>query len=512
MTIETITLDWRGLRCPEPILKTARQVRKLRDGQDRRILIFADDDAFPLDIKSWCASSGVKLLGVEQRDGFYEAQLQLEEGDKKESLKPAHQVAQHEDIPLPAPVTSRVRSSAEHAALSAAPKAPAATAELDCVGMCCPEPVLQLARRYRKLEAGESLLVLADDDAFPIDVQSWLKSSGAELVGLEERGNVYRATLRKPGPVVAPSIPEAAAAPRRGMPTPRLPEVSPPQDAQPSQPATPAPAAPQAAAQPAPSSAPTTQLRLDLDGLEWEAAKARLESMSGPHWQGELVEARSINPTLQQSVVAWSTTHGHELVSFEPQRGSVIFRVGEGDHHLTPAATPAMQALVPVDQKKRCTLLVIHNDFESLMAALMIANTSAVQDIDTTIFFSFWGVNLLRGDRPRQNEQQKPLTLIHRMFRWMMPKGPKAQPLSKMNFGGMGKQMMLASMRQQNVMDLETLMAAATENNVRFTVCTMSMSIMGIQKRDIMDMPNIEFAGVASFVADSATSDISMVF
>ncbi len=173
----------------------------------------------------------------------------------------------------------------------------------------------------------------------------------------------------------------------------------------------------------------------------------------------------------------------------------------------------ASTALVPAKKAaRRATFLVIHNDFESLMAALMVANSTAVQNIETSIFFSFWGVNLLRGDRPRPQEPAGKLSLIHRMFRWMMPKGPSRQPLSKMHFGGMGMAMMKASMKQQNIMSLETLLAEAAENGVRFTVCTMSMSIMGIQKRDIVEMSNLDFAGVASFVTDASKSEMSMVF
>lgn len=475
MTIETIQLDWRGMRCPEPILKTARKVRKLRDGQDHRIQIYADDDAFPMDIQSWCTSSGVKLMAIEERDGYYEAILQLE-GEPGAARQTATTSATIQPAASPAPTAAT--APREH---------------LDCIGMACPEPILKLARAYRKLPEGTQLEITASDDSFPIDLQSWLKGSGATLITLDDGTSPFKAVIEKPGATPQPAVTPPVAATIQPTPQP----IAAPR---------PAATAPQIVA--APSS---SNLALQLDGISWEDGVARLESMTGPHWKGETIDVSTSDAARLQKLVGWVGQHGHELVRFEPSHGLLTLRVGEGAD-----AAAASTALVPATKAgtagKRATFLVIHNDFESLMAALMIANTSAAQNIDTSIFFSFWGVNLLRGNVPRSNEQKKPLTFIHRMFRMMMPSGPSKQPLSKMHFGGMGKQMMLASMRQQNVMDLETLMEAAIENGVKFTVCTMSMSIMGIQKRDIMDRPNIEFAGVASFVADSAGSDISMVF
>lgn len=483
MTIETIQLDWRGMRCPEPILKTARKVRKLRDGTDRRIQIYADDDAFPMDIKSWCQSAGITLMGVEERDGYYEAILQLDQANTKAPTKRSDAIR-----------VMRETIDTEPPRMPTQPTTISVTSEgqtLDCTGMACPEPILKLARAYRKLGDGGTLTITADDDAFPIDLKSWLKSSGGTLVDIQESTLPFSATISKPSKEKPVPTPVAQST--------RVASTS----------HTTAPIAVSSATH----SAPTTShsaLRLDLEGLTWEAALARLESMTAPAWGGETLEVRTTHTGHLQQIVSWLTSAGHQLVKFDAAQGVIL--LGVSAHATGAVATSSSQALVPINTKKRATFLVIHNDFESLMAALMVANTTAAQDIETSIFFSFWGVNLLRSDRPRHNVPKKPMTIIHRMFRWMMPIGPGRQPLSKMHFGGAGKAMMLASMRQQNVMDLESLMESAIESGVRFTVCTMSMSIMGIQKRDIMERDNIDFAGVASFVTDSADSDISMVF
>ena len=53
---------------------------------------------------------------------------------------------------------------------------------------------------------------------------------------------------------------------------------------------------------------------------------------------------------------------------------------------------------------------------------------------------------------------------------------------------------------------------SAVESEVRFMVCTMSMGIMGIQKRDLMDLPNLEFGGVTCFVEQARDSRMALVF
>lgn len=518
MTIETVQFDWRGMRCPEPILKTAREIRQLRDTSTSHVSVLADDSAFPMDIERWCKSSGVRLGEIIEREDGFEAILVLQE-DAQETTLGARSAA-------PAAALPQMRSSLEP------------TASLDCLGMCCPEPIMKTARQVRGMESGV-LEILADDSAFPKDLESWIRNAKAELISIEDRpqGGV-RALLRvgdapaatstlSEEPSKSGSFAAAQQALARGVTRQSSsPELSSKMSARPVLEPTledirdsestarlptastrVVPALAEAAA-----NSPMTRavVMLNLDDAPEAQRLGRVQAMGGAQWAGEKIGVSTTSPQLFQEVIAWAAGSGQTLLHVDAVRGELLFRVGEGTG-TSLAPTPEPTAMVKA-QPKRATYLVIHNDFESLMAAMMIANTAAVQGMETTIFFSFWGVNLLRGDQPRQEKPDGKLTFIHRLFRMMMPRGPKRQPLSKMHFGGVGKSMMLASMKQQNVMSLESLVDAAVDNGVKFLVCTMSMNIMGIHKRDIIDLPNIEFAGVASFVADAAESDASMVF
>jgi peroxiredoxin family protein len=128
------------------------------------------------------------------------------------------------------------------------------------------------------------------------------------------------------------------------------------------------------------------------------------------------------------------------------------------------------------------------------------------------VFFTFWGLNLLRGDRPNLNAPKEKASFMQTMFKWMMPKGPKRQGLGQLNFGGMGASIMGGIMRNKNIQDLPALIKGAREQNVRFVACTMSMAVMGISQRELEPYDNLEFGGVATFVEAGRNAPLTLVF
>jgi len=84
------------------------------------------------------------------------------------------------------------------------------------------------------------------------------------------------------------------------------------------------------------------------------------------------------------------------------------------------------------------------------MAAFIIANGAAAMGSQVTLFFTFWGLNILRKPEPVKVKK----TLIERMFGWMMPRGAKKLTLSKMHMGGMGTAMIRGIMRKKKVASL----------------------------------------------------------
>jgi peroxiredoxin family protein/TusA-related sulfurtransferase len=429
---------------------------------------------------------------------------------------------------------------------------------LDCRGMQCPAPILELSKAARGFGKQPVILeIIVDDDGFPADLKAWCRASkNSTLSIVEDNGFIVAHVGINIGAVEhGPESGARAVAPKDPVVANDVANVANDEAVQPSIPSDrvtvnapnvydvncrgmqcPAPIL--TIAKKAQELGQTggllhivaTDPEFPSDLKAWcHAAKARLLSVEvdGPLINAVVAigEAKEIvgslpTPNLQHTDV--------ENDKAKPD-SKVFVSKTPGSTELTPArvSTTAVTTseiplaltqlasspdMVPAARENRCTLLVIKNDFESLMAAMMCASTAAAQGMETSIFFSFWGVNVLRADSPRRDVPKGRVSILQKMMKWMMPRGPKRQKMSKMHMGGVGKGMMQYFMKKNNVLRLEELMAAAVEQNVKFIVCSMSMGIMGIQKRDIVDLPNIEFAGVSTFIELSRRSSMSLVF
>jgi peroxiredoxin family protein len=149
-------------------------------------------------------------------------------------------------------------------------------------------------------------------------------------------------------------------------------------------------------------------------------------------------------------------------------------------------------------------MVVFSNDMDRMMAAFIIANGAAAMGSDVTLFFTFWGLNLLR----RETRVRVPKNMVERMFGMMMPRGPSRTALSKMGMGGMGTAMMKMVMKRKRVYSLEELMAQAKNAGIRFVACAMSMDIMGIKKEELID--GIEYGGVSYYLNEADKSSYNL--
>ncbi len=147
-------------------------------------------------------------------------------------------------------------------------------------------------------------------------------------------------------------------------------------------------------------------------------------------------------------------------------------------------------------QTKAVSMVIFSGDLDRLLAAFIIANGAAAMDVPVTMFFTFWGINVLRCEGITQTVKKK--TLTENMFCKLMPRGPEKVRLSKMNMAGFGTSLMKREMAKKKVYTLPELMKQAQELGVKFIACTMSMDLMGIKKEELI--PGVDFAGVATFV------------
>ncbi|MEW5819554.1 MAG: DsrE/DsrF/DrsH-like family protein, partial [Cyanobacteriota bacterium] len=156
-------------------------------------------------------------------------------------------------------------------------------------------------------------------------------------------------------------------------------------------------------------------------------------------------------------------------------------------------------------QKTDKTIIVFSNDLDKALAAFIIANGAASMGDKVTLFFTFWGLNILR----KTYHVPVKKSILDKMFGFMMPRGANKLTLSKMNMGGMGTNMMKYVMKNKNVMSLTELIDQAKINGVRLAACTMSMDVMGIAKEELIE--GVDYTGVAGYL-DSANDSVVNLF
>ena len=155
-------------------------------------------------------------------------------------------------------------------------------------------------------------------------------------------------------------------------------------------------------------------------------------------------------------------------------------------------------------EKKKTTIVLFSGDYDKAMAAYIIANGAAAYDHEVTIFHTFWGLNALRKDADIQVKKG----FMEKIFGRMMPKGADKMGLSKMNFAGFGPKMIKNIMKKHNAMPLPQLIEMAQEQEVKLVACTMTMDLLVLQQEELLD--NIEYAGVAAYLADAQEGNVNL--
>ncbi len=168
-----------------------------------------------------------------------------------------------------------------------------------------------------------------------------------------------------------------------------------------------------------------------------------------------------------------------------------------------PLTTPRLVPPAPDAATQRLTIVVHSGDLDKLMAALIIATGASAMGTRVSLFFTFWGLNALKT-----GERAKGKGLLQRLLGWMLPSGPEHVPSSRMNFLGLGPRMFRLLMRRGGVPSLAELIDTAREQGVTFVACTMSMDLLGIDRRELMD--DIEYGGVASYLLAAQEADTNL--
>jgi peroxiredoxin family protein len=150
------------------------------------------------------------------------------------------------------------------------------------------------------------------------------------------------------------------------------------------------------------------------------------------------------------------------------------------------------------------TIVVFSGDLDKVLAGFVIATGAAAAGLDTSMFFTFWGLSVLK----KKGVTGGPKSLLERMFAIMTPSSSEDLGTSRMNYFGMGAVMLRKMMKDKQIATLEELIALSREMDVKMIACTMSMDAMGVSREDLVD--GLTYGGVATYMADAVRSRVTL--
>jgi len=238
-------------------------------------------------------------------------------------------------------------------------------------------------------------------------------------------------------------------------------------------------------------------IEIDACGLQCPGPIIQVYNAMQTMKAGDILQVKASDPGFENDIKVWCERTGHKLLDLNWQGKTIVARIQKS------AEQPIAQQAA-AEQSHDKAMIIFSGDLDKAIASFIIANGAAAMGRKVTMFFTFWGLNILR--KPEKVPVQKDF--ISKMFGAMMPRGSLKLSLSRMNMFGIGPKLIRHLMKQKNILSLEELMQQAIKNGVRIVACNMSMDIMGIKPEELID--GVEIGGVASFIGAAEQSDTSL--
>jgi len=156
-------------------------------------------------------------------------------------------------------------------------------------------------------------------------------------------------------------------------------------------------------------------------------------------------------------------------------------------------------------EKEKMTLVVFSGDLDRALSAFMIATTGASMGMEVTMFFTFWGLNIIKkneGGIKSQGLMRKMLNLINRG-------GSRRLNLSKFHMFGLGTWMMKRLMKEINMPSIDELITMANQMGVKLVACTNTCGVMGLAE-DAFRSEVESMAGAAYFLEEARDSKVTL--
>lgn len=243
-------------------------------------------------------------------------------------------------------------------------------------------------------------------------------------------------------------------------------------------------------------SAKKERISIDACGLSCPGPIMKVKKAIDTIGEGDQLEITSTDAAFSRDAEAWCNTTGNQFISKAENKGKYTVVIEKGSTEKCPISQPTTHA--------GKSFIMFSDDLDKSLATFILANGAAATGEKVTIFFTFWGLNVIK----KENKPKVKKDIFGKMFGMMMPSSSKKLHLSKMSMFGIGDKMMRHVMKKKNIESLESLRAEAINNGVEFIACQMSMDVMGITKDELLD--NVTIGGVATYMDRANKSNINL--
>lgn len=239
----------------------------------------------------------------------------------------------------------------------------------------------------------------------------------------------------------------------------------------------------------------TKTINIDACGLQCPGPIMQLKKNYDQIGFGDRLEIKVTDQAFGEDLNGWCRMVGAKLINIDNSGGVItatVEKIAKDD------------SVVPTNSGDNKTLVVFSDDLDRALASFVIANGAAASGKKVSIFFTFWGLNVIKKVKKPSVKKD----FLGKMFGMMLPSSSKKLGLSQMNMAGMGSKMMRYIMKSKNIDSLESLMQQAKDNGVEFIACSMSMDVMGIKKEELLD--DITIGGVAAYLDRAEDANMNL--
>jgi len=243
-------------------------------------------------------------------------------------------------------------------------------------------------------------------------------------------------------------------------------------------------------------------IEVDACGLQCPGPIMKLKETVEKLAEGEIIRQTATDPGFYKDVQSWCKVTGNTLLSVTQEKGKVIAEIQKGNQQEAAGSTSNKEFSGKLPDNK--TIVVFSDDMDKALASLVIANGAAAMGKKVTLFFTFWGLNILKDP----NAPKPKKDFMSKAFGAMMPTSAENLKLSKMNMGGMGAKMMSKRMKSKKIASVQEMLQSAVDSGVELLACQMSMDVMGVAPEELRT--GVKIGGVAAYLEEAEQANLNL--